>query len=94
MMSGNALAANSRLTFYYYTVGNDLFTTPQLIDPFSGGTLSAGFSIFYLYNGQSQRINFELSNITATPVPEPSSSAMFGVSLLLGLLLIKKQTTA
>jgi hypothetical protein len=82
MMTADALGANSRLNFYYSTVGYDLFNTAQLIDPFAG-TLSVGFSVFYRHDNQFQRINFDLSNITATPVPEPASSAMFGASLLL-----------
>ncbi|HSH87293.1 MAG TPA: PEP-CTERM sorting domain-containing protein [Methylophilus sp.] len=82
MMTADALGANSRLNFYYSTVGYDLFDTAQLIDPFAG-TLSVGFSVFYRHDNQFQRINFDLSNITATPVPEPATSAMFGASLLM-----------
>ena len=82
MMTADALGANSRLNFYYSTVGYDLFDTAQLIDPFAG-TLSVGFSVFYRHDNQFQRINFDLSDITATPVPEPATSAMFGASLLL-----------
>lgn len=84
-LAATAFSAADRLSFGVYTTGNDLYTTPQLIDPFSGN-IGASFAVYYLNNNQANRIAFLLSNITATPVPEPATSAMFGAAaLLLGL---------
>jgi hypothetical protein len=81
-LASTAFSVADRLSLGVYTTGNDLFTTPQLVDPFSGN-IGASFAIYYINNNQANRIAFELSNITATPVPEPATSAMFGASLLL-----------
>jgi hypothetical protein len=88
-LAATAFSSADRLSFGVYTTGNDLFTTPQLVDPFSGN-IGASFAIYYLNNNQANRIAFQLSNITATPVPEPATSAMFAASLLLVGLRLRK----
>ncbi|QDC43940.1 PEP-CTERM sorting domain-containing protein [Methylophilus medardicus] len=82
-----ALGVSGTLSFFINTSGQDLFVfaRQKIIDPFDGNT-TVNFSVFYNEGGNgfgSQRVNFQLANITATPVPEPSSQAMLGLGLLL-----------
>lgn len=89
----SALGVTGSLSFFVNTSGQDLFTIPRqkIADPFAGST-NVNFSVFYIDNGL-QRVNFKLANISATPVPEPSSSLMFGAAILIGLLRLKKLKT-
>lgn len=82
-----ALGVSGTLSFFINTSGQDLFVfaRQKIIDPFDGNT-TVNFSVFYNEGGNgfgSQRVNFQLANITATPVPEPASQAMLGLGLLL-----------
>lgn len=82
LLATTAFSPGDRLSMFVSTGGNNLFTSPQIVDPFSGN-IGANFSVFYSSNNTINRVNFLLSNITATPVPEPTTSALFGASLLL-----------
>lgn len=84
--STSALGVNGALSFFINTSGQDLFVfaRQKVIDPFDGNT-TVNFSVFYTDAGNgfgTQRVNFQLSNITATPVPEPETYAMFGLALM------------
>lgn len=85
-----ALGVSGTLSFFINTSGQDLFVfaRQKIIDPFDGNT-TVNFSVFYNEGGNgfgSQRVNFQLTNITATPVPEPASQAMLGLGLLLMII--------
>jgi hypothetical protein len=82
LLTTNVFSLSDALSMYVSTNGTNLFTSPEIVDPFSGN-IGAGFAIYYLNNNQFNRIGFLLSNITATPVPEPKTSTLFGASLLL-----------
>ena len=90
VLQTTAFSGFERLSMYVSTNGLNLFTSPQIVDPFSGN-IGAGFAIYYFNNNQFNRIGFQLSNITATPVPEPKTSAMFGAALLLLGFHLKQQ---
>lgn len=81
-----ALGFNGTLSFFINTSGQDLFVfaRQKTIDPFDGNT-RVNFSVFYSEGGSGfglNRVNFQLANITATPVPEPETFAMLGLGLL------------
>lgn len=90
LLTTNVVGLSDGLSMYVSTSGTNLFTSPQIVDPFSGN-IGAGFAIYYLNNNQYSRVGFQLSNITATPVPEPTTSALFGASLLLLGFHLKQQ---
>lgn len=79
-----ALGVSGILSFFINTNGQDLFkfARQKVIDPFDGNT-TVNFSVFYSESGIGlQRVNFQLANITATPVPEPETYAMLSFGLL------------
>jgi hypothetical protein len=90
LLSTTAFSPSDGLSMFVSTSGNNLFNSPQIVDPFSGN-ISAGFAIYYFNDNQFKRVGFLLSNITATPVPEPTTSALFGASLLLLGFHLKQQ---
>jgi hypothetical protein len=81
-----ALGFNGTLSFFINTSGQDLFVfaRQKVIDPFDGNT-RVNFSVFYSEGGSGfglNRVNFQLANITATPVPEPKTDAMLSFGIL------------
>lgn len=90
-----ALGLNGTLSFFINTSGQDLFVfaRQKVIDPFDGNT-TVNFSVFYNEGGSgfgSQRVNFQLANITATPVPEPETSAMLSFGLLVCAMISRRK---
>lgn len=82
--STSALGVAGTLSSAIFTSGSDLFTIPRqkIVDPFLGNTNLSLSVFFFPQNVGMQRINFNLTNITATPVPEPETYAMFGLGLM------------
>lgn len=91
-----ALGLNGSLSFFISTSGQDLFVfaRQKVIDPFDGNT-NVNFSVFYNEGNSSsfgfQRVNFQLANITATPVPEPETDAMLGLGLLVSAMISRRK---
>lgn len=89
----DTLGFNGTLSFFINTSGQDLsvFARQKVIDPFDGNT-TVNFSVFYSESGISlQRVNFQLANITATPVPEPETFAMLGLGLLVCAMISRRK---
>lgn len=92
----SALGVNGTLSFFINTSGQDLFVfaRQKIIDPFDGNT-SVNFSVFYTEVNSLgfgfQRVNFQLNNITATPVPEPETNAMLSLGLLVSVMLGRRK---
>lgn len=88
-----ALGLNGTLSFFINTSGQDLFVfaRQKVIDPFDGNT-TVNFSVFYSESGIGlQRVNFQLANITATPVPEPETFAMLGLGILVCAMISRRK---
>jgi hypothetical protein len=88
----DTLGFNGTLSFFINTSGQDLFVfaRQKVIDPFDGNT-TVNFSVFYSESGIGlQRVNFQLANITATPVPEPETFAMLGLGLLVCAMISRR----
>lgn len=91
------LGFNGNMFFFISSSGNDLFIAPRqkVFDPFTG-TISVNFAVYYRDPAAAdlQRVNFNLSNITATPVPEPETVSFMGIGLLLSSLFIRASSKA
>ena len=92
-----ALGFNGTLSFFINTSGQDLFVfaRQKVIDPFDGNT-RVNFSVFYTEGGSGfglNRVNFQLANISATPVPEPETDAMLGLGLLVSAMIRRSKRT-
>ena len=88
-----ALGLNGTLSFFINTSGQDLFkfARQKVIDPFDGNT-TVNFSVFYNEGGNGlNRVNFQLANITATPMPEPETSAMLELGLLVSAMISRRK---
>lgn len=93
--STSALGISGTLSSAVFTSGKDLFTIPRqkIVDPFLGNTNVALSVFFFPQNVGMQRINFNLTNITATPVPEPETYAMLGLGLLVSVMGSRRKNT-